>query len=53
MNEPSESGQLDVGDRQLIHWQMYGDRAGKPLDWCTWEDAHVLGVRRWGARSAV
>lgn len=30
MNEPSASGQLDVGDRQLIHWQMYGDRAAKP-----------------------
>jgi proline iminopeptidase len=30
VSEPSESGQLDVGDRQLIHWQMYGDRAAKP-----------------------
>jgi proline iminopeptidase len=30
MSEPSGSGLLDVGDGQLIHWQMYGDRAAKP-----------------------
>ncbi len=24
------SGMLDVGDGQLIHWEMYGDRAAKP-----------------------
>ncbi len=30
MSEPSESAELDAGDGQLIHWQMYGDRMAKP-----------------------
>ena len=30
MIERSASGRLDVGDGQLIDWQLYGDRSAKP-----------------------
>ena len=28
--EPYESGMLDVGDGQLIHWELVGNPDGKP-----------------------
>lgn len=30
VNEPFDSGLLDVGDGHLVHWEAAGNRAGKP-----------------------